>query len=182
VPLTKFAVGGFLLAAVALLVFSRAMQAQPSAIVQRDGFRAVVETMGHDQAASLYAARQLPVPFVEQYVGTCVLLVAMENELADVTTSLRLADWRVRTAGGGVQQIRGRRSWLAELGRQGASVAGRIAFEWAQVPEEVDLGAGDSVQGMLSVPVGRGAPFDLILRWQSGISGHEATINAIRCD
>ena len=57
-----------------------------------------------------------------------------------------------------------------------------MAFEWSQMPEEVDLGAGDSVQGMLSVPAKRGIPFDLTLRWQSGMNGYEATINAIRCD
>ncbi|HYL89895.1 MAG TPA: hypothetical protein VEU32_14155 [Burkholderiales bacterium] len=170
------------MAAVVLLVLPYAIQAQPPGIAKRDGFRATVKALGHDQAASFYAARQLPIPFVEQYAGACVILVAMQNELADAMTLVRLADWRVRTTTGDVQQIRGRGSWLAELDRQGVSVAARIAFEWAQVPEEVDLGAGDSVQGMLSVPVRRRMPFDLILRWQSGINRHEATIEAIRCD
>jgi len=182
VPLARFAVGGLLLSVVALLLFSRAMRAQPLAIVERDGFRAAVKTIGHDQAASFYAGRQLPIPFVEQYAGACVILVAMRNELVDVTTSIRLADWRVRAVGVGVRQIPGRHSWLAQLDRQGVSVAARMAFEWSQMPEEVDLGAGDSVQGMLSVPAKRGIPFDLTLRWQSGMNGYEATINAIRCD
>jgi len=172
----------FLVAAAASLVLPRAMHAQPSHVVQRDGFRATVRTLGYNQAASFYVARRLPNQVVKQYAGACVILVSAQNALADTTISLRLADWRVRTEGGGLQRIRGRSSWLAELDRQGASTASRMAFEWAQMPEEVDLGGGDSVQGMLSVPVARESPFELILHWQSGLNRNEATIRGVRCD
>jgi hypothetical protein len=173
---------GFLVAGAVLIATPGALCAQPVATIQRDGFQASVRTLGYDQAASFYLARGLPLPLVERYVRECVVLVAMHSQISAAKVSMRLGDWRVRLADGAAQQIRGRADWLAELDEQGIARSARVAFEWAQLPEDAEFNAGDSIQGMLSVPVARGSAFDLIMRWQVGEDRHEASIEQIRCN
>ncbi len=172
----------FVLIAAALLSMPYAIGAQPFGLLEREGIRATVKPREYGQAASFYIARQLPSRLVEEYARPCVILVTMQNQGEHDSISTRLADWRVRTAGGHDTQIRGRSSWLAELGREGVSHTVRMAFEWAQFPEDVDLNAGDSVQGMLSMPVARGVQFNLNIRWKSGKDEREATVSEIRCE
>jgi hypothetical protein len=111
-----------------------------------------------------------------------VLLVVLHSEVAKASVTVRLADWRVRAAGAAEKRIRGRSDWLAELDREGITRTARIGFEMVQLPEEIDMNAGDSIQGMLSVPVSRGKSFGLIVRWRVGEDAHEASIEGIRCD
>jgi hypothetical protein len=159
-----------------------AARALPATTIWGDGFRASVTTLSYDQAASFYIARGLPLSLIERYVRKCVILVILQNQLSGATIMTKLGNWRVRSAGGIAQQIRGRSNWLAELDEEGIAPAARVAFEWAQLPEEADLYAGDSVQGMLSVPISRGNTFDLIIRWQLGKDRHAVSIKQIRCD
>ncbi len=147
-----------------------------------DGFHVTARTLGYDRAASFYIARGLPLREIEDYVRKCVILVSLQNRHSGAAIMTKLGDWRVRPVGGVAQAIRGRRDWLAELDKKGIASAARIAFEWAQLPDDFNLHPGDSVQGMLSVPVDRGRTFDLIIRWQSGTDRHEASIKQIRCD
>ena len=149
---------------------------------QRNGLQASLRTLGFEQAASFYLARGLPNALAERYARACVILVVMRSSRSDGTISTRLGDWRVRPADGAALRIRGRGDWLAELDRAKVTPEARMAFEWVQFPEDADLHAGDSIQGMLSVPVSRGSVFSLIVRWQSGDDRHEASIDTIRCD
>jgi hypothetical protein len=173
---------GLLMAAAMLVAAPHTVYAQPVDSMQRDGFHASATTLGYDQAASFFLGRGLPPPLADRYARDCVLLVVMHSEVAARSITVRLGDWRVRAADGAEQRIRGRGDWLAELDREGISRAARIGFEMVQLPEEIDMNAGDSIQGMLSVPVSRGKSFDLIVRWKVGEDAHEASIEGIRCD
>lgn len=172
----------FLTAVAVAIVIPGTLCAQPAATMQRDGFEASVRTLGYDQAASFYLARGLPLPLVERYARECVVLVSLHSLATAAQISMRLGDWRVRPVGGVAQQIRGRSDWLAEFDEKGISPPARMAFEWAQVPEDADMNAGDSIQGMLSVPISRGSAFDLIVRWQVGKDRREATLERIHCN
>lgn len=152
-------------------------------VTQRgNGLQASVSALGYEQALSFFVGRGLPTSLMETYARQCVLSVALHNQASDGTVSLRLSDWRVRQAAGVSKVIRGRAGWLATFDGHGLSVPARMAFEWSQLPEEAQMSAGDSIQGMLSVPIARdGSAFDLIVRWRSGKVEHELSIEQIRC-
>ena len=166
----------------AIVAWPLAARALPATTFRGEGLRVSVRALSYDQAASFYIARGLPLSLIERYVRKCVILVILQNQDSSASMMTKLANWRVRSAGGIAQQIRGRGNWLAELDEKGIAPAARIAFEWAQLPEDADLYAGDSVQGMLSVPINRSSTFDLIIRWQLGKDRHEVSIKQIRCD
>ncbi len=172
----------FLMAVGAMLVAPRNASAQAAEVVGKDGLQASARPLGHDQAASFYLARGMPLQMVERYARNCVVVVVLRSPDVAPKISFRLSDWSVRPAGGTAQKIRGRKDWLAELDNEGITLPARMAFEWAQLPEEADMNPGDSIQGMLSIPVKRGSVFDLVVRWQSGSDEHEAAIERIRCD
>lgn len=159
-----------------------AARALPATTFRDKGLHVSVRTLNYDQAASFYIARGLPLSLIESYVRKCVILVILQNQHSGATIMTQLSNWRVRSAGGITQQIRSRSNWLAELDGGGIAPAARVAFEWAQLPEDADLYAGDSIQGLLSVPINRGSPFDLIIHWQLGKDRHEVSIRQIRCD
>jgi hypothetical protein len=173
---------GFLMAVAMLIAAPGTVCAQTVFTVERDGFQASVRTLGYDQTASFFLGRGLPPPLADRYARDCVLLVVLHSEVAKASVTVRLGDWRVRAADGAEKRIRGRGDWLAELDREGISRAARIGFEMVQLPEEIDMNAGDSIQGMLSIPVSRGKSFYLIVRWKVGEDAHEASIEGIRCD
>jgi hypothetical protein len=177
---------GLLIAAAMLIAAPATLCAQSAATVERDGVHATVRTLGYEQAASFFIGRGMAAAQVERYARPCVVLVILHNQAAKAGVSMHLRDWRVRPAGGETggkaQPIRGRGDWLAELDREGIAPAARIGFEMVQLPEEIDMNAGDSIQGMLSVPAGRGSAFDLVVRWKTGEEGHEVSFDAIRCD
>lgn len=170
------------MAAAVLIAAPASLCAQPVAGISRDGFHVSARTLGYDQAASFYLGRGLPRTLVDRYARECVALVSLNSQVAKASVSVRLGDWRVRPAGGAAQRIRGRSDWLAEFDREGIAPAARMGFEWAQLPEDIDMNAGDSIQGMLSVPISRSSAFDLIVRWQVGEDRHEASIDGIRCN
>ncbi len=150
--------------------------------MEKKGFQASARPLGHDQAASFYLARGVPPHLTERYAGNCVVVVVLHSQLAPANISLRLDDWRVRLADGATQKIRGRKDWLTELDREKVALPARMAFEWAQLPEEAEMNAGDSIQGMLSLPAKRGSVLDLMIRWKSGDDENETTIERIHCD
>jgi hypothetical protein len=169
--------------ATALLIAAPAsVCAQPVDSIERDGFHASARTLGYEQAASFFLGRGLPQHLTERYARDCVVLVVLNNQVAKTIVSMRLGDWRVRAEGAAERRIRGRSDWLAELDREGITRTARIGFEMVQLPEEIEMNAGDSIQGMLSVPVGRGKAFDLVVRWHIGKDVHEASIERLRCD
>lgn len=156
--------------------------AQPESSFRQDGVKASLHTLGYDQASSFYLARGMPSALVERYARPCVIVVAIQNELSPTQISTRLEEWRAIPESGAAKQIRGRAAWLAELDQAKVTTAARMAFEWAQIPEEADLNAGDTIQGMLSLPLGRGEGFTLKVRWTTGGRGHEAASDTISCD
>jgi hypothetical protein len=173
---------GWVLVAAALIAASGAALAEPAAVLRHGGFQVSVRTLAYDQAASFYLARGLPPALAERYARACVVVVALQSGSAGATISTRLGDWRVRHAGGAGQKVRGRSDWLAELDRANVTPVARMAFEWAQFPEDAELNTGDSIQGMLSMPVSRGRAFSLRVLWRSGGKMHEGSVDTIRCD
>ncbi len=169
-------------ATAALIAAPLAALAQPSMNLRSNGLQLSVRTLGYEQAASFYLARGVPAALVERYARSCVVNVALHSDSSAKTIATRLEDWRVEPEHGTAQKIRGRSDWLRELDQAATGTAARMAFEWAQLPETAELHPGDSIQGMLSVPINRNSAFTLYVRWDSGEKGNEARIQKIRCD
>ena len=169
-------------AALALIVTPLLAPAQSPAELRSNGMQISVRTLGYEQAASFYLARGLPDALVQRYAGACVIHVFLQNNATETSMSIRLKDWLVEPEHGIVQKIRGRSDWLAELNHSAVEPAGRMAFEWAQLPEAAELHPGDSIQGMLSTPVRRDSTFSLRARWHAVEKGHEGRIEKLRCD
>ena len=156
--------------------------AQPNGSLRGGSVEVGVKPLGYEEAASFYIARGLPRPLVDRYARPCVVVVVVRAEGSAPEIFFSLGQWRVRAGQAGALAIRGRGEWLAELDREGIPWSPRMAFEWAQLPEQASLIAGDSVQGMLSLPVARGAPFDLVVRWRAAGAAREGSIDQLRCD
>lgn len=170
------------IALVVLIAATGIACAQPTGALRSGGVDVRVKLLGYDEAASFYIARGLPRPLVERYTRPCVIVVVIRVRDAAPEISVSLGQWRVKAEQAAVQGIRGRSAWLAEFDREGIQWPARMAFEWAQLPEQASLNAGDSVQGMLSLPIARGSPFDLIVRWRASGVESEDSIEKLRCD
>jgi hypothetical protein len=155
--------------------------AQVPGVISNQALQVSVSSLAYDPAVAFFLGRGLPALLVERYATVCVVSISLRNQATDANLSIRLSDWRVRQAGGVLHPIRGRAAWLAEFDAQGISPPARMAFEWSQLPEVADMSAGDSIQGMLSVPIDRGSTFDLIVRWHSGQDEHQISLEQIRC-
>ena len=150
--------------------------------VRRDGLHLKLQTLGYDKVVSFYLGRGLPASSIERYAKNCVLLAVLRNFRASGNVSSDLGDWLALVPGRPPRQIEGRSYWVAEVERARPSQEARMAFEWSQLPKVINLGAGDSVQGMVSLPVKRGAEFELVIHWKSGDRIHEEHIRRIGCD
>lgn len=146
-----------------------------------DGFSVTLTPLTYDQAASFFLARGLPQSETERYARRCVLATTLRNERGAGAIGFRSGEWIAGTAGASMQPVRTRVQWLEEFARAAVPEAARIAFEWAQVPDQHEFEPGDWIQGMLAVPVGRGAIFDLKLRWTAGGEEYERWITEMRC-
>jgi len=147
----------------------------------RDGFSVSLTPLSHDQAASFYIARGLPRPETERYSRRCVLAATLRNQRPSGAISFRSGEWEARTRGTPARPVRTRAQWLEELEAAGVPEAARIAFEWAQVPDQHEFQPGDWIQGMLSVPVDRETAFDLKLRWRAEGRDHVHWLTGLRC-
>lgn len=150
--------------------------------IRRGGLHLKLETLGYDKVVSFYLGRGLPASSIERYAENCVLLAVLRNARASGKVSSDLRDWSLLVPGESPRHIEGRSGWLAEIDRTQPSQEARMAFEWSQLPEVVNLDPGDSVQGMVSLPVKRGAAFDLVIHWRSGEHNHEERIRRIGCN
>jgi hypothetical protein len=169
------------LAAFALISLVTASAASISEI-RRDGLHLKLQSLGYDKVVSFYLGRGLPASSIERYAKNCVLLAALRNDRARGAVSSNLRDWLVLVPGQPPRHVEGRSSWVAELERARPSEEARMAFEWSQLPEVVNLDPGDSVQGMVSLPVKRGVDFELVIHWKSGDRIHEERIRRIGCN
>ncbi len=147
----------------------------------RDGFSVTLTPLTHDQAASFYLARGLPASETERYSRRCVLAATLRNERPAGTIGFRSGEWEAKTEDAPARPVRTRAQWLEELEAAGVPQAARIAFEWAQVPDQHEFQPGDWIQGMLAVPVDREAIFDLKLRWRAEGTDHEHWLTGLRC-
>ncbi len=169
--------------AVALLIAATGIAcAEPTGALRSGGIEVQVRSLGYDEAASFYIARGLPQPLVERYARPCVVVVVLSVRDAAHAISVSLSQWKVTAKQTAAMGIRGRSAWLTEFDREGVQSPARMAFEWAQFPEEARLNPGDAVQGMLSLPIGRGSPFDLIVRWQALGVDSEVSIGKVQCE
>jgi hypothetical protein len=149
----------------------------------RDGLQASVTPLARERVLSFYLARGLRGSVIERYADNCVVLAVLRNVQPAGEISITMQEWLLHVSGRPARRIESRGDWLAAVRREQPSLheQARIAFEWSQLPDAVDLAAGDSVQGMLSLPVWRGAGFELVMRWQSAGRAHEARMPGLRC-
>jgi len=146
-----------------------------------EGFSVSLTPLSRDQAASFYLARGLPASETERYSRRCVLAATLRNERRSGAIGFRTGEWEAKTAEAPARPVRTRAQWLEEFEAAGVPEAARIAFEWAQVPDQHEFQPGDWIQGMLAVPVDREAIFDLRLRWRAGGKDHEHWLTGLRC-
>lgn len=147
----------------------------------RSGFSVKLTPLTRDQAASFYLARGLPQRETERYSRRCVLAATLRNERTAGAISFRSGEWRARTRDAPAQAVRTRAQWIEEFEAAGVPEPARIAFEWAQVPDQHEFEPGDWIQGMLAVPVDRETAFDLMLRWRAEGKNHEHWLTGLRC-
>ena len=148
---------------------------------ERHGLHIQVKPLGYNEVVSLYLGRGLEGPVVERFARRCVLRVLLRNADSKLRITTSLNEWFVRASGQSLRRIEGRSHWIAEIERSQPCQEARMVFEWSQLPEVIGLDAGDSVQGLVSVPLQRGIEFDLVVRWRSGGRNYEKSIRRIGC-
>lgn len=164
-----YRVGGFRGAFVgAALVFGAAADAAAPALA--------VSPLGRDQVVAFYAARGFDAKTLAAYTDACVLSFTLRNESGQ-TLRHRLADW---TAGNGVR-FHPLADWDAEWERRGAPQSARIAFRWAQFPEDQEFAPGDWIMGMAALERRIAGPFRVVARYADEKGEHEIVTDAVAC-
>ena len=170
-----------LLILIATLVLALPASAPSMIEADRYGLHIQVKPLGYNEVVSLYLGRGLEGPVIERYARRCVLRVLLRNVDSKARISTAMDEWVVRTSGQSPRRIQGRSHWIAEIDRSQPSQEARMVFEWSQLPEVIGLDAGDSVQGLVSLPLQRGIEFDLVIHWRSGGRSYEQSIRRIDC-
>lgn len=148
---------------------------------ERTGLQIQVKPLGYDEVVSFYLGRGLAGTVVERYARRCVLRARLRNVGPTAKISTKLNEWILLASGQPPRPIEGRSHWVAEIEHSHPSQEARMAFEWSQLADAINLDAGDSVQGMIFLPLQRGIEFDLIIHWRSGGRRYEQTIRRIGC-
>jgi hypothetical protein len=134
-----------------------------------------------DQVRGFYLARGFDVETVEYMAtGHCFFQTVLRNESSGGPIRFRLAEWRVRAAGG-ERPLKLVDEWLAEWQRHGVSEPARTAFRWAQFPPEQEYEPGDWNMGMTTYALPPGSRFDLEAVWWRGNDRRAARLRDLRC-
>ena len=149
---------------------------------ERDDLQIQVKPLGYDEVVSFYLGRGLEAASVEPYARRCVLRALLRNLGATAKISTKLNEWVLLASGQPPRRIEGRSPWVAAIKNTQPSHEARMAFEWSQLPDVINLDAGDSVQGMVSLPLQRGIEFELVIHWRSGGRTYEQRIRSRGCN
>lgn len=135
-----------------------------------------VQPLARDQVLAFYGARGFDASALAAYADACVLSFTLRNA-GRQTLRHRLADW---TAGDGVR-FRPLAAWDAEWEKRGVPPPARIAFRWAQFPEEQEFAPGDWIMGMAALERRIVGPFRVVARYADEKGEHEIATAAVAC-
>lgn len=143
------------------------------------GVRFSLTQMLPDQARAFFMGRGFDRAAAEIYAKACVFQAVMRNE-GDKAADIRLADWR---AFAGKERFLPEldADWQAEWQKRGVAEPARIAFRWAQFPNDQIFAPGDWNQGMLAFALPHGARFDLSLKWRANGQISETLLKGVHC-
>ena len=149
---------------------------------QEEGLRLEAKPLRRAEVVSFYLGRGLTAAAVEPYARNCVVRLVLKNSGTAAGISTTINEWNLLASGRPPRRIEGRSHWVARIDQLRPSLQARMAFEWSQLPDVVQLGAGDSVQGMVSLPLRRGVPFEIVVPWKADGRTFKQSTGRLRCD
>ena len=134
-----------------------------------------------DQLKAFYGNRGFTLEQIEAYTSTCVYMTVLRNDNADGTIHFIRENWSV-IAGGRQHALVPVDEWVKRLTTVDTPKAALVAFRWAQFPVEQSYQpGGDWNQGMLSVALSPGTPFDLIAHWDIEGKPFQLSLKQVHC-
>lgn len=143
------------------------------------GVSLTVTPLTRSQGTAFFVARGFSAGQIGAYAQACGFSFTFENR-ERATLRFRLAEWSAE-AGGQVVRFIPIARWEADWDRLGVAGPARIAFRWAQFPDEHEFAHGDWIMGMATLaqrPAGR---FRLVARFEDGGRTLELPIDNVAC-
>lgn len=133
-----------------------------------------------EQTRAFLQARGFDPEMAERYAQSCVLQGIMRNPSEDTWLGVDLSEWRVISEHRELPLLLAA-EWQERWQAWDVPNAARTAFRWSQLPRQQQNAPGDWFQGMLSIGLPAGAPFDLKVVWYEGERRRERVLQDLQC-
>ena len=135
-----------------------------------------------DGVIAFLIGRGFPTDAARVYAQSCVIRVVIRNESAGTVVGHDLRSWRIRRADGTTGRVSVREDWLPRWRASALPEPALVGFEWSQLPTQVEIHPGDSIQGMISAGLPPGSRLDLLVEWTAGSGTHREMLEGIACE
>jgi hypothetical protein len=133
-----------------------------------------------DQLRAFYDGRGFPQEAAEEFALSCVFMVVVRNGNEEGAIEFETGYWRI-ISNGQENQLRSINSWMDRWRAIGLETPQLVAFRWAQFPASQEYLPGDWNQGMLSVGLGAGERFDMMLQWNYQGKSYKGRLHDVTC-
>lgn len=144
-----------------------------------EGLSIEVAALAFEGTAAFLMGRGVPSDRARAYATDCVLRIVLSDE-GRAPLDYDVRTWAVRSNGRALTPV-SRDDWVRRWRSPSLEPSAATGFELSQLPPRQTLSSGDSAQGMITVPVARGSPFDLRFDWTTSGIRHEHELHGLRC-
>jgi hypothetical protein len=147
-----------------------------------DNVTFTIQQIPEQIAYGFYAGRGFTEKQIKPYASKCLFTTTMKNNNTKESIHYLRKNWVAKT-GGKTYPIKTNDYWFTKFNKTGVKPSSKIAFQYAQMPEEQRYEAnGDWNQGMLSIDLPLDSRFDIIINWDIKGKKHALTIKNIKCN